>query len=462
MSKWKEGDTVRMKGGGKARILAQIGSGGQGDVYRVSYNDAEYALKWYHEGIFGDREKDFYRNLENNIQNGAPTEDFLWPLVLSEKQNHSFGYLMGLRPEGYEELTRFFVGSQKKEQVKFQSFQALFSAAIRIIQAFRELHSRGYSYQDINDGNFFINPKAGKVLICDNENVSPFGTNLGVLGKQRWMAPEIVTGQCDPDKESDRFSLSVVLFRMLFINHPLEGRYSTPPCMTKEYERKYYGTDPIFIYDPTDSQNRPVPGTDFNLKRLWPLYPDYIHDLFIRAFSQDVLKRRSPRVLEREWLNAFFRLRAETGPCPGCGEEMFYTPGKESTCFECGTKVPGTAVLELPSFTLPVFKGQKVYLWQADSSREDTVSVLGEIIANPKKPDMLGLVNESQHSFTVHVPEGVSCPLLPGQVVPIQEGYRVDFFGDGKSTALMREAPPVMKGRSGGRSAGRRKKKAAI
>ena len=63
------------------------------------------------------------------------------------------------------------------------------------------------------------------------------------------MAPEIVTGQNDPDKNSDRFSLAVVLFRLLFINHPLEGRYSTPPCMTKELERKYYGTDPVFVYD---------------------------------------------------------------------------------------------------------------------------------------------------------------------------------------------------------------------
>lgn len=75
------------------------------------------------------------------------------------------------------------------------------------------------------------------MLICDNDNVSPFGTNLGIMGKQRWMAPEIVMGKNDPDKNSDRFSLAVVLFRLLFINHPLEGRYSTPPCMTKEAEQ---------------------------------------------------------------------------------------------------------------------------------------------------------------------------------------------------------------------------------
>ena len=249
MSGLKKGETVKIKNGSVARVLDEFGSGGQGTVYRVSYEGKEYALKWYHIGVFKGKEQEFYQNLENNISKGAPTKAFLWPLGITEKQNGSFGYLMDIRPGGYDELTDFFVGTKKKPQVHFASFAAIITAAINIIQAFRELHNRGYSYQDINNGNFFINPNTGDVLICDNDNVSPYGTNLGIMGKQRWMAPEIVTGG-DPDKHSDRFSLAVVLFRLLFINHPLEGAYSTPPCMTKELERKYYGTDPIFIYDP--------------------------------------------------------------------------------------------------------------------------------------------------------------------------------------------------------------------
>ena len=77
------------------------------------------------------------------------------------------------------------MGTRKKPQVHFQSFAAISTAAINIIQGFRELHARGYSYQDINNGNFFINPSTGDVLICDNDNVSPFGTSSGIMGKQR-------------------------------------------------------------------------------------------------------------------------------------------------------------------------------------------------------------------------------------------------------------------------------------
>ena len=353
----KIGDTIKMKNGGEAKILSEFGSGGQGTVYKVSYNGKEYALKWYHVGVFKGKEKDFYANLENNIAKGAPTDAFLWPLGITEVQNGSFGYIMDIRPSGYEELTNFFVGSKKKQQVRFKSFAAISTAAINIIQAFRELHNRGYSYQDINNGNFFIDPANGGVLICDNDNVSPYGTNLGIMGKQRWMAPEIVTMQCDPDKQSDRFSLAVVLFRLLFINHPLEGRYSTPPCMTKELERKYYGSEPVFVYDPVDTKNRPVPGTDHNLKIFWNVYPQYIKNLFVRAFSQDVMHKRKARVLEKEWLDAFFRLRAETGICPNCKYEMFYTAEGVNTCFECHKPVAKPAQLAFANVTLPMYKG---------------------------------------------------------------------------------------------------------
>ena len=438
MGTLKIGDSVKMKNGGEATILDEFGAGGQGTVYKVSYNNKDYALKWYHTGVFKGKEVAFYSNLENNIMKGSPTPAFLWPLGITEPQNGTYGYNMDIRPSGYEELTNFFVGSKKQQQVRFKSFYAISTAAINIIQAFRELHNRGYSYQDINNGNFFINPVSGKVLICDNDNVSPFGTNLGIMGKQRWMAPEIVTMQCDPDKQSDRFSLAVVLFRLLFINHPLEGVYSTPPCMTKDLERKYYGSEPIFVYDPIDRRNRPIPGADKNLKLFWNVYPQYIRDLFIRAFSQDVMHKAKPRVLEKEWLDAFFRLRAETGSCPYCKNEMFYSAEHESVCFECKKKVARPIILSFKHYQIPVYIGLKVYMWHVDSSLEDIDTIVGEIIANPKDPRILGFRNTSTYTWKVNLPDGSQKPLPPGNVVPIRNGFIIDFFGNNQATATMK------------------------
>lgn len=427
MAVLKAGDKVSMKLGGEATVISEFGSGGQGTVYKVSYNEKEYALKWYHKGVFKGKEKEFYANLENNIVKGSPTNSFLWPIGLTSALDNQFGYIMDIRPKGYEELTAFFVASAKRKQVRFKSFEAIATAAINITQAYRELHNRGYSYQDINNGNFFIHPSNGEVLICDNDNVSPYGTNLGIMGKQRYMAPEIVQMLNDPDKLSDRFSLAVILFRLLFINHPLEGRYSTPPCMTKELERKYYGTDPVFIFDPMDSRNRPIPGTDYNLKLFWNVYPLYVKEAFARAFSKDVMLKKAPRIIEKEWLDIFFRLKADLIKCPNCNEEMFASDGPESKCFECEKQLLRWNALETRSYHVPLFIGSKLYLRHVDSSEDDINSVIGEVIANKKNPSLYGIRNLSTLNWKVNLPDETQRAVAPNEVAPVQSGFVIEF-----------------------------------
>lgn len=425
MGTLKIGDSVRMKYGGEATVLDEFGSGGQGTVYKVLYNGKEYALKWYHKDVFKGKEKAFYSNLENNISKGAPTKDFLWPLGITEVHAGVFGYIMDMIPSGFHELTEFFVGSKKQKQVRFKSFSAVADAAINIIQAFRELHNSGYSYQDINNGNFFINPDNGDVLICDNDNVSPFGTNLGILGKQRYMAPEVVTGE-DPDKQSDRFSLAVILFRLLFINHPLEGKYSTPPCMTKELERKYYGTAPVFVYDPADTRNRPVPGTDKNLKIFWSVYPSYIKDMFIRAFSSEVMLKQKPRVIEKEWLDVFFKLKASIVKCPNCKEETFLSEQGNNICIECQHKFIVPNAIQFALSRILLYPGVKLMLWHVDSSQNDIKTQIGEVVSNPKDKNLFGIRNQSNISWKINLPNGTQKPLPPGAVVPVKKDFIIE------------------------------------
>jgi DNA-binding helix-hairpin-helix protein with protein kinase domain len=431
MGTLRVGDTVKMKYGGEAKVLAEFGSGGQGTVYKVLYNGKEYALKWYHKDVFKGKEQAFYNNLENNIQKGAPTKNFLWPKGITDVHAGVFGYIMDVRPIGYYELTEFFVGSKRKKQVHFKSFSAIADAAINIIQAFRELHNSGYSYQDINNGNFFINPENGDVLICDNDNVSPFGVNLGILGKQRYMAPEVVTGG-NPDKQSDRFSLAVILFRLLFINHPLEGMRSTPPCMTKELERKYYGEEPVFVYDPKDNRNRPVPGTDKNLKTFWPIYPKYIRELFERAFSRDVMLKNAPRVMEKEWLDVFFKFKASIVRCPHCKEETFVVTQGENICIECRNKFVVPNAIQFATVTIPLYPGTRLMLWHADSSQNDVYAKLAEVVANHNNPNIFGIKNLSNINWKVNMPSGGQKPLAPGAVVPVRKDFVIECTNNPK------------------------------
>lgn len=181
------------------KVLSQLGEGGQGTVYLVDYDGQEKALKWYHENACRGNKKEFIENLKENVEKGSPSSAFLWPEDVTEVSHNSVGYIMELRPKDYVVLSKFLL------KQKFASFQTCVDAMINIVNAFRMLHNKGYSYQDINDGNFFINPNNGKVLICDNDNVAPFGYNMGVKGKSRYMAPEVVLSKTEPNKASDRF-----------------------------------------------------------------------------------------------------------------------------------------------------------------------------------------------------------------------------------------------------------------
>jgi serine/threonine protein kinase len=194
MNEFKQGEKIPLKTGGQATVKKKLGEGGQGAVYLVNYNSKDFALKWYTK-----RPTDkFLKNLDNNIKKGSPNDAFLWPEILTNDFQDSFGYLMTLRPPEYKDFSEFLLA-----KVRFGSVAAMLSAAIQICEGFEKLHRIGYSYQDLNDGNFFINPQTGKVLICDNDNVSEAGYNSGIIGKARYMAPEVVMGNRQPDKWTD-------------------------------------------------------------------------------------------------------------------------------------------------------------------------------------------------------------------------------------------------------------------
>jgi len=319
MALFEPGKVIKTDFGAPIKIAKYLASGGQGDVYIVEYGGKKKALKWYKSWAL--REPDaFYGNLKRNSDKGPPDKAFLWPIAVTEKIDGSFGYIMDLRPDGYCELSKILASPK----YGFASFKAAIDACIAIMNAFRKLHAYGYSYAVMYDGNFFINPSTGDVLICDNDYVVPNGTNTGVLGKPRYMAPEMVIGEgkAIPDTWSDRFSLSVILFLILFAGHPLEGERWLVPCMTDSIAKKLYGSDPLFIYDPDDASNRPVDKIHLNVIERWKSMPDFMKEMCINAFSKQSLSEPYKRPTEADWLKVLVRLRSCVVRC-SCGSEIF-------------------------------------------------------------------------------------------------------------------------------------------
>lgn len=423
MKEFQKGQRIKTVSGGELEVIQKLGEGGQGVVYKVNYNGKPLALKWYFGNKLNNADK-FYRNIQNNIKQGTPTGAFLWPLEITEYFEGSFGYLMELRPPEYKDFSLFLLA-----KVHFSNIEALINTALCITNGFRELHNRGYSYQDLNDGNFFVNPKTGDVLICDNDNVAPYGENLGIAGKCRYMAPEVVMGQKRPDSHTDRFSLAVVLYMLLFLNHPLEGKRTMCPCLTEELERKFYGSDPVFVWDPANDANRPVRGVHTNEIKLWPLYPAFVRKTFEKAFSHEVMvgNDTTHRVIEKEWQEVFTTLRDLTIKC-SCGSETFIDPSQQSCrCINCGKSIERPPILKVKKYHAALAPGKKLYACHVQYDSDDFKEAKGEVISSRNNPSLLGLRNDSNNTWEAILPNGSSKGYPNGQVIKLGKGIKINF-----------------------------------
>lgn len=420
MPSFYNGSVVELENNKKAVIKGKLGEGGQGCVYLAEIDGKEYALKWYHRNACGGDK--FYRNLANNIAASSPSPLLVWPKYLSQVIDGEYGYSMELVPENYKCFSDFLL-----TKVKFHSITAVVTAALNITNAFRELHRKGFSYQDLNDGNFFIDPKTGDVLVCDTDNVAPYGESLGVAGKARYMAPEVVRNIKAPDVMTDRFSLAVILFRLLFLDHPLEGRRTLCPCMTEELEHKFYGKYPLFIYDPVDDSNIPVRGVHCNVTRLWGLYPQFVRDLFTKAFSQACLKGESARPTDNEWQIMFTRLRDCIIKCPCGGETFIDLDANESKCVNCGMTIPKPPVLVTKKYRVAMFPGKKLFRCHTVEDSDDYKIITGSVMRSQNRPGVWGLKNLSGDDWNVSLRDDTAAILPDGKIIVIVRADSIDF-----------------------------------
>ena len=421
MLELKTGCKVELTSGGQATIIKELGRGGQGIVYLVELFGETMALKWYLNPL-GDK---FYRNLEKNIQSGAPSDAFIWPEYLTVKTKGYYGYIMKLRPSNYFEFGNFLLAKKN-----FKSFDAMMAAAMKICEGFMMLHRFGFSYQDLNDGNFFIEPNTGNILICDNDNVMPQGEKSGIMGKARYMAPEVVAGGI-PDKYSDRFSLSVILFMLFFANHPFEGaKVVACPCMTESFEKKFYGSEATFIYDPSDKTNLPVRGVHQNIIRRWPVFPAILKDTFIDQFSQEKLKNPTTRLIEQEWQKIISKVRDSLVICPACGEETFLNDiSGTCNCMNCSKTIDTSKYVKIGTRTLVLTPNTKLYI-DNDNSAD------GLVVVKPQDTSMMLIQNITTNKWTAETPSGKIKEVEPKGFMPVKAGIKISFSNTSKGEII--------------------------
>jgi hypothetical protein len=111
-------------------------------------------------------------------------------------------------------------------------------------------------------------------------------------------------------------------------------QYVKSVCITEQREYELYGLSPVFIFDPHNNTNRPVQGIHPNPIKLWPVYPGFFHEAFIKSFVEG-MKNPNARLPENEWQKVLIRLRDELLQCPACQDDIFLNKFSKGETIKC-------------------------------------------------------------------------------------------------------------------------------
>ncbi len=426
----KAGQKVQATSSRTNCIIQQVlGGGGQGEVYRAVLGGKPVALKWYYPASATAEQR---KALETLIKMGAPSDRFLWPMeVATATSTPGFGYIMPLRDTRFRGIV-----DMMKRRIE-PSFRALATVGLELSHSYLQLHSKGLCYRDISFGNAFFDPNSGEVLICDNDNVAVDDqSRSAIYGTPRFMAPEIVRGDAVPSTQTDLFSLAVLLFYMFVMHHPLEGKKELAiKCLDLPAMKKLYGTEPVFIFDPSDNSNAPDPQHQRNALVFWSVYPRFLRDLFTKAFTEGISDPQHGRVRESNWRAAMVRLRDAIIYCAHCNAENFHdaddltaieeSPGR---CWSCRRQLRLPPRVRIGRNFVMLNHDTLLFAHHVDEEKKyDFSQPVAAVTKHPADPGVWGLKNLSGQTWSTTNNKGEMKDVSPGRSVTLAIGTRINF-----------------------------------
>jgi hypothetical protein len=219
----------------------------------------------------------------------------------------------------------------------------------------------------------------------------------------------------------------VLLFYILMMGHPLIGRRELEfPCWDDHAESVLFGQSPLFVFDPADESNSPVPELHDAVPRFWSLYPEFLRSLFVQAFTRGLHDADHGRIRESVWRSNLARLRDCIVRCT-CGKESFVDPGEGvRRCWFCDRIIPQPSWLRVEGRSIALSAGATLCAHHLRSDY-DFETVIGEVVAHPTRQGLLGLRNRGDVTWEAVLADGETHEVEPGRSIRLEDGATIDL-----------------------------------
>ncbi len=352
---------------GKKLVLGKIvGFGGQGVVYEVQGENNIVIKLYYPSGssVVDDGVLERISYIRNYMRYVKLPTNFV--VILDLIKTPFVGYVME-KVSGYKSLNSYLIPDK---ELSFSDWynkglglrERIFIGFV-IAKAFAALERVNLSYCDISGNNILVKiNKSVSIKMIDVDNIYMAGKGTAsVLGTPRYIAPEVISGQKNPDVLSDNYSLAVILFELLRVGHP-------------------YISDDILDGTPDDEEvayaGKLDYVTDANSSNMLPsdiVFTDKLTELFHKCFVDGKINRLV-RPSARDFQFALLDASNKVIKCPNCG--AWHYPKKK------GKKFVGCPWCEAPTSPRALLNFYDVLLKGKEYKSGKTVdgSLYGELV----------------------------------------------------------------------------------
>jgi eukaryotic-like serine/threonine-protein kinase len=253
---------------GRYEILAEIGRGGMGIVYKARDPKIDRLVAIKTISLFGQEAEDGREYRERFVFEARAAGRLSHPGIVTI-------FDVGEEPENHDPyiVMEYVTGDSLRKLLAADNKKMPLRPALELVQQLAEAlhyaHSQGVIHRDIKPSNILVTT-GWRAKIADfgiaKLNLAQLTIPGQLLGSPAYMSPEQLSGE-GVDARSDLFSLGVILYTMITGYRPFQGNSATTVCF------KVVNRDPL-----------PVTSFDADL-------PPELDEVIVRAMAKDPAER---------------------------------------------------------------------------------------------------------------------------------------------------------------------------